>query len=389
MATNFWESSHYTNWLFDEATIRQARADDLQYASQEELALIGIYFANLISKLGKRLTLRQQVIATATVYFRRFYLKSSYCETDPFFVAATCCYVAAKTEETPVHLKTVVQEARSVFSNYGIKTFPTDNSKLAEMEFYLLEDLEFHLVVFHPYRSLAALCGRLGVLDTVAEAGEVGAEPDEERFWGTGEGKLNLDDGCVQMAWFVINDSFRGDLCLQYPPYLIAIASLYMAVLLHGNTRAKLSETFEDTSNSQAQQHRHRTRSTTAAASSNTNATNIVTAHHVPIRDQILDFLAGLNVSLELIAKIVQQILSVYALWDTLSDGSEQDATRRANREVPGLKTGLTPHGNRRKVIHEKDLVTLILSMKERRDQDLLHPPEGKPLDNNRLMERF
>ena len=71
------------------------------------------------------------------------------------------------------------------------------------MEFYLLEDLEFHLVVFHPYRSLAALCGRLGVAGTgaPAEAGEVGAEPDEERFWGTGEGRLDLDDGCVQMAW--------------------------------------------------------------------------------------------------------------------------------------------------------------------------------------------
>lgn len=28
------------------------------------------------------------------------------------------------------------------------------------MEFYLLEDLDFHLIVFHPYRSLLAICGR-------------------------------------------------------------------------------------------------------------------------------------------------------------------------------------------------------------------------------------
>jgi len=28
------------------------------------------------------------------------------------------------------------------------------------MEFYLMEDLDFHLVVFHPYRSLLAICGR-------------------------------------------------------------------------------------------------------------------------------------------------------------------------------------------------------------------------------------
>jgi len=28
------------------------------------------------------------------------------------------------------------------------------------MEFYLLEDLDFHLVVFHPYRALLHMCGR-------------------------------------------------------------------------------------------------------------------------------------------------------------------------------------------------------------------------------------
>lgn len=28
------------------------------------------------------------------------------------------------------------------------------------MEFYLLEDLDFHLVVFHPYRALLNICGR-------------------------------------------------------------------------------------------------------------------------------------------------------------------------------------------------------------------------------------
>ena len=123
------------NWLFDPVTIRQARYDDLRYAEERELALIGIFFANcmclssvqkqnvlahvdvpVIGKLGKRLALRQQVIATANVYFRRFYMKSSYCDTDPFFVAAACCYVAAKVEETPIHLKNVVTESRSAFT---------------------------------------------------------------------------------------------------------------------------------------------------------------------------------------------------------------------------------------------------------------------------------
>lgn len=71
----------------------------------------------VISKLGKRLHLRQRVVATAIVFFKRFYLKSSYCETEPFIVAAACCYVAGKAEESPIHIKTVVSEARQLFTS--------------------------------------------------------------------------------------------------------------------------------------------------------------------------------------------------------------------------------------------------------------------------------
>ena len=58
--------------------------------------------------------MRQQVVATAIVYLRRFYTRNSYAETDIPLVAATCVYVAAKAEETPVHVKNVINEARAV-----------------------------------------------------------------------------------------------------------------------------------------------------------------------------------------------------------------------------------------------------------------------------------
>lgn len=72
----------------------------------------------VISKLGSKLSMRQRVIATASVFFRRFYLKNSYCETDPFIVLAACFYLATKAEESPVHIKNVIAEARSIFSGY-------------------------------------------------------------------------------------------------------------------------------------------------------------------------------------------------------------------------------------------------------------------------------
>lgn len=116
MSSNFWSSSHARYWQVNRAHLHQSRQVDLQYATPRQLYCLGIWFSNLVQKLGKRLMLRQVPIATATVFFRRFYLKNSYCETNPYLVLAACCFVAAKVEETPVHIKSVVQEAKLIFA---------------------------------------------------------------------------------------------------------------------------------------------------------------------------------------------------------------------------------------------------------------------------------
>ena len=137
--------------------MKQSRAQDLRYVDDpDHLEFLAIYFANgeslirrrlqrlapiesrltwstflslVISKLGKKLQLRQRAIATATVFFRRFYLKNSYCETDPFLVIAACCYVAAKAEESPVHIKNVIAESKSLFSReLGLAPWDESNS---------------------------------------------------------------------------------------------------------------------------------------------------------------------------------------------------------------------------------------------------------------------
>lgn len=84
-----------------------------------------------------------------------------------------------------------------------MKAFSSDNAKLAEMEFYLVDDLECDLTVYHPYRTLMALCTKEGSLESSeAEAGELGAGiQGASRYWGTGEGKLELEEGALQMAW--------------------------------------------------------------------------------------------------------------------------------------------------------------------------------------------
>ena len=75
------------------------------------------YFSGFaeIMKLGRRLQLRQLVLATAQIYVRRFYCKVELRRTNPYLVMATAVYLAGKMEECPVHIRVVVNEARNAW----------------------------------------------------------------------------------------------------------------------------------------------------------------------------------------------------------------------------------------------------------------------------------
>jgi hypothetical protein len=68
-----------------------------------------------INRLGKRLQVRQQAMATAQLYVRRFYSKVEIRRTNPYLVIATAVYLACKMEESPQHIRLVVTEARSLW----------------------------------------------------------------------------------------------------------------------------------------------------------------------------------------------------------------------------------------------------------------------------------
>lgn len=69
-----------------------------------------------LGKLGRRMTIRQQALATAQVFIRRFYSKVEIRRTNPYLVLATALYLACKMEECPQHIRVVVSEARSMWS---------------------------------------------------------------------------------------------------------------------------------------------------------------------------------------------------------------------------------------------------------------------------------
>jgi len=388
MATDFWSSTHYKRWIIDNIAIQAARTEDLRFADHEQLAFIDLFFANLISKLGKKLAYRQRVVATATVFFKRFYLKNAYCDTDPFIVATACCYVAGKAEELPVHIKTVIQEAKAVFADHGIYHFTADNHKLAEMEFYLVDELECDLVVFHPYRTLMTLCGKDdGTAASVIEAGELGvggielvpAGPGEvwegngiKRYWGSGEGKLLLDDKTLQLAWLIINDTYRTDVCMKYPPFVIAIAAIYLALVNHDCCSQSSPSVTTPLVNIRA------TRRTSHPGLSS------VGGGHGP---DPVTFLAKLNVSMSSIASIAQEMISLYSLWSRYSDDSGSGSSnptsavhhaskvaRGRGDQTPGdsVDGELESSNGAPEKYRAKQMAELVVQMREKKEKEVL-----------------
>ncbi|KAG8837088.1 RNA polymerase II holoenzyme cyclin-like subunit [Serendipita sp. 405] len=394
MATDYWVSSHNKKWIVDRLALFASRVEDLRFASPEHLSFLNIFFANLITKIGKKLHFRQRVIATATVFFRRFYLKNSLCDTEPYIVLVACCYLAGKAEELPAHIKTVITVANNVLHDLNVWSVPLDNHRLAEMEFYLVDELECDLTVFHPYRSLLTLCGKeteetTATTTAPATAGTAGqtqgsrasinstaaTEPVDhtghgvasgERYWGTGAGKLLLDDRTLQLTWLIINDTYRTDVCLLYPPFLIAVAAIFLSLVNHDRvlqpaTANNLMEAqTTDTFMLEATPFGAPTPSIGAtpsfAASTPATVTHITgpttTNTTTPtVNPDPITFLANLNVSMNTVSAIVQDMLSFYTLSsryvdDTAMGAATPSGAARQNRattdttEVNGLAMG-------------------------------------------------
>uniref|UniRef100_H3DFU8 Cyclin C n=2 Tax=Tetraodon nigroviridis TaxID=99883 RepID=H3DFU8_TETNG len=208
MAGNFWQSSHYLQWVLDKQDLMKERQKDLKYLSEEEYWKLQIFFANVIQALGEHLKLRQQVIATATVYFKRFYARLTLLKMCSFYKMLSPVKTLLVLQEFGVVSNTrLISAATSVlktrFSHAFPKEFPYRMNHILECEFYLLELMDCCLIVYHPYRPL---------LQYVQDMGQ--------------------EDMLLPLAWRIVNDTYRTDLCLLYPPFMIALACLHVACVV-------------------------------------------------------------------------------------------------------------------------------------------------------------
>jgi len=211
---NFWQSSHCAQWVLDKVDLARERKGDLEVLTEDEYCKIMIFYSSFIQVLGEQLKLRQQVIASATVFFKRFYAMNTLNCVDPLLLAPTCVFLSSKVEEFGVISNTrLINTCSTIIKNkfnYAFPSpfdFPYRSNSILECEFYLLENMDCCLVVFQPYRPLVQYTQDLG---------------------------QGLEEAILPLAWRIVNDSMRTDVCLLYPPFLIALACLHMASVILG-----------------------------------------------------------------------------------------------------------------------------------------------------------
>ncbi|KAI0876391.1 cyclin domain-containing protein [Hypoxylon argillaceum] len=308
MAANYWESTQRRCWQFSKDELAQMR-EKLEESEQglvqmfplPQLRHLSIYFNQQLGRLGKRLGVRQQALATAQVYLKRFYCKVEIRRTNPYLVIATALYLACKMEECPQHIRLVVSEARSLWTT-DIVTL--DISRLGECEFFMISEMHSHLIVHQPYRTLTSL---------------------QSDFF------LSQDE--ANLALSIVNDHYMTDLPLLYPPHIIALTAILLAMVLRpnspGTTAANMAAATAALAQAQAQAPARTGGSNSSQNSSGTSDKERQQESRANKVQRYAAFLTESNVDIEGMVDCTQELISFYECHEQYNDKITREQINR------------------------------------------------------------
>lgn len=246
------------------------------------------------------MTTRQQAIATAQVYLKRFYTKNEIRQTNPYLVLTTAFYLACKVDECPQHIRFVVGEARGLWPGkaryipwlartqfYKANLLPPefitpDVAKLGECEFALISEMSSQLILHHPYRTLTEL------------------QPE-----------IPLSSDEVALAWSVINDHYLTDLPLLHPPHVIAIMAIIVAVVFKPSHSGNFGGSAQ---------------SALTGAMREGGGVNMLAAlsdkisSGPPRMQKLVQWLAESEVDIKAVIECTQELLSLYEIWEQYNE---------------------------------------------------------------------
>lgn len=312
MAASFWESTQRRYWLFSKEELEKRREklreEDgnpslIQMFPLPEWRYLSIFINQQLNRLGKRLSVRQQAIATAQIYIKRFYTKVEIRRTNPYLVLITALYLACKMEECPQHIRLVVSESRSLWPEFVV----LDVSRVGECEFWIISEMNSQLIIHQPYRSLTNY-----------------------------QADFMLSQEEINLSWSVINDHYMTDLPLLYPPHIVALTAVLLSLVLRPNPvpgGPATSLAAATAALAQAQAGRIVGGPTSNSGQTTPGSTGEKEKGHQDARfgkvQRFAAFLAESNVDIEGMVDCTQELLSFYECHEQYNDKATRDQINR------------------------------------------------------------
>lgn len=198
----------------------------------QEEALLRQHHERRILRYGRKHHLPTKVTLTAVSYFKRFYVDRSVTAYNPSVVALSALYASGKVEEVYIPVAVLVEDydntINDVRPNVSLEAEPDskDNTAvrvsadaLLKVELAFLQQLEFHLIVFHPFRSL-------GVIREYLHKARVWADEDETK------GESQTLNKVAQYAENLVSTVVPlTDATLTHVPAQVALAAAVIAAV--------------------------------------------------------------------------------------------------------------------------------------------------------------
>jgi len=183
-------------------------------------------FGGLIWAVGLDLRMSPVTIATAALYFQRFFLVEKRGDFDAMRIAIACAWLASKVREEAYSLRDIVNA-------FAVVDGRAEESKALQMEAYWALRDE---VVLHEQAVLRAMAFDVEPTPAYTFLLEFAWLMNFRRGGG----------GLTALAWTLLNDSFCSDICVARPPERVALACLLLSVEL-GRRKPLLQEEAEHT----------------------------------------------------------------------------------------------------------------------------------------------
>lgn len=132
---------------------KKRRASEFSFSNftHDERRIIMLHYEFKLKALSQSLKASKNVFGTSIIFMKRFYVHRDILEFHPDFVWCVCFMLACKAEEARIRFKSIAAQ-----SNLNLEDVLSN-------EINVLEGINFHLWVYHPYRSFFAFMTELKV----------------------------------------------------------------------------------------------------------------------------------------------------------------------------------------------------------------------------------